>query len=184
MIWKGKCSQPPFPDLHLLGRSSTICTVAMLASHKSHKKLQTLTFNIAPAYRNRCGYICLHRYTEVIHTMARYRMYTPDELAEWIPKLLRSNQIVKFYNTHAWLHLRAEVLDEQHHECQICKAKGLATPADTVHHIKTVRDRPDLALTKSNCIAICRDCHYKIHHPDGPPQPKQPKSKRWNDEKW
>ena len=69
-----------------------------------------------------------------------------------------------FYNSGLWKLFRREVLEEQHHECQVCKAKGLFTPAVTVHHIEPILKRPDLALTKSNCMAICDRCHYEEHH--------------------
>lgn len=69
-----------------------------------------------------------------------------------------------FYNSGLWKKLRREVLKEQKHECQVCKAKGLYTEAVTVHHIEPILKRPDLALTKSNCMAICGGCHYEEHH--------------------
>jgi 5-methylcytosine-specific restriction protein A len=86
------------------------------------------------------------------------------ELVKWINKLIQHNNIKAFYNSGAWQHLRQEVLDDQHHECQICKDKGLYSEAETVHHIKYVRQHPELALTKVNLIAVCEDCHYNIHH--------------------
>ena len=104
-----------------------------------------------------------------------YKTYTPAELTVWIRKLVSQNDIHAFYICKAWLHLRAEVLNEQHNECQLCKAKGLFAPATTVHHEKTVRKYPWLALTKGNLIAVCDDCHYKIHHNNKP---------KWNDERW
>ena len=105
----------------------------------------------------------------------QYKTYTPAELAEWIPKLAAANDLHAFYICHAWLHLRAEVLKEQHNECQRCKDKGLFVPATTVHHKQTVRRAPWLALTKSNCQALCDECHYEIHHGNKP---------KWNDERW
>jgi len=96
--------------------------------------------------------------------MKRYRTFSPSELAAWIPQLIARHDLHAFYITKAWLHLRAEVLREQHYECQRCKAKGLFVPAVTVHHIRTVRDAPWLALTKSNLMALCEKCHYEIHH--------------------
>lgn len=111
----------------------------------------------------------------------KYRTYTPQELQEWIPQLCVQHRINDFYNSHAWRHLRAEVLHEQHYECQVCRRKGLTTPADTVHHIKTVRQRPDLALTKSNCMAVCSACHWDIHHPN---EHGRKEKDEWNDERW
>ena len=107
--------------------------------------------------------------------MKRYKTYTPEELTVWIPTLIAKNDIHAFYISKAWLHLRDEVLREQHYECQLCKKKGLYVPATTVHHIKTVRRFPWLALTKSNLLCLCYECHYEIHHGH--------KSK-WKDERW
>jgi 5-methylcytosine-specific restriction endonuclease McrA len=109
--------------------------------------------------------------------MRTYKRYSPAELVRWIREMESHNDYRHhaFYISKAWLHLRNEVLNEQHHECQLCKTKGLFVPAVTVHHIKTVRSRPDLALTKSNLLCVCADCHYKIHHSN---------ISRWNDEKW
>lgn len=104
-----------------------------------------------------------------------YKTYTPDELTLWIQKLIAEDNIHAFYVCHAWLHLRADVLKEQHNECQLCKAKGLFIPATTVHHVKTVRQSPWMALTKSNLLCLCEDCHYAIHHNNKP---------KWNDERW
>lgn len=105
----------------------------------------------------------------------QYRTYTPAQLMIWIPQLIARDDLHAFYISKAWLHLRAEVLQEQHYECQRCKEKGLYVPATTVHHKRTVREAPWLALTKSNLIALCDGCHYEIHH--------ERKSK-WDDEKW
>ncbi|HCC02561.1 MAG TPA: HNH endonuclease [Ruminococcaceae bacterium] len=107
--------------------------------------------------------------------MKTYRTYTPAQLSVWIPQLVARNDMHAFYISHAWLHLREQVLREQHYECQLCKARGLYVPATTVHHIQTVRHAPWLALTKSNLLAVCDECHYKIHH-------KQ--NKKWEDERW
>ena len=105
----------------------------------------------------------------------QYRTYTPEELTTWIKKLIAQNDIHSFYVCHAWIHLRTDTLKEQHNECQLCKAKGLFMPATTVHHIKTVRQAPWLALTKSNLLCLCNNCHYEIHHKNKP---------KWNDERW
>lgn len=112
------------------------------------------------------------------HRNRKYKTYTPQELKTWISALINQNKLYLFYISHAWLHIREEVLCEQHHECQHCKAKGLFTPATMAHHIKTVRDRPDLALTKSNLMALCDSCHWEVHHPH------DKKKSKWDDERW
>lgn len=93
------------------------------------------------------------------------------ELIQWISTLIRNNNVHAFYTSALWEKVRAEVLSEQHYECQYCKEKGLYVPASTVHHVKYLRLFPQLALTKSNLKAICDECHYFIHHrSEGKPQ--------------
>ena len=58
--------------------------------------------------------------------------------------------------------------------CEECKKRGLIVPADEVHHkIKLTPEninRPEIALNWSNLVALCKDCHLKIHR----------KKKRWS----
>ena len=105
----------------------------------------------------------------------KYRTYTPHELTIWIQELIARDDLHAFYICKAWLHLRAEVLKEQNHECQRCKAKGMYVPASTVHHKQPVKAAPWLALTKNNCEALCDECHYEEHHTHKP---------KWDDERW
>lgn len=86
------------------------------------------------------------------------------DLVIWINKLIQSDNIKAFYNCALWKKLRLEILREQNHECQMCKANGIYEGAVTVHHIKHVKDNPELALTKENLMALCKECHYQIHH--------------------
>lgn len=98
-------------------------------------------------------------------------MNTPQHIIDFI-KSLPANKIWKFYKLKEWQALRAEVLREQHNECQVCKSKGIYTPADTVHHIQFVRKHPETALDKTyiykgkeyiNLIGICKSCHNIVH---------------------
>lgn len=96
-----------------------------------------------------------------------------NELVSWINYLLSIGKIGIFYNCAPWKKLKAEVLEEQHYECQECLKLGILTKADTVHHINYLKNRPDLALSKTyidkdgkkkmNLEAICFDCHNKVH---------------------
>ena len=54
------------------------------------------------------------------------------------------------------------------HECQICKRKGRYRRADIVHHVKHLKDRPDLALSiwdgeERQLVSVCRQCHEDLH---------------------
>ncbi len=92
-----------------------------------------------------------------------------NNIKNYIISLIKANKLYKFYHSTAWESLRDEVLKEQHYECQLCKARGIYTRADTVHHINYVRIAPHLALSRydeqgrQNLIAVCATCHNEIH---------------------
>lgn len=117
-----------------------------------------------------------------------------DKLEQWINSLIKEDKLCKFYKSKWWRGnkdtegLKNEVLKEQHYECQECKKKGIKTTADTVHHVQFVRKHPRLALSKfykykgkqyKNLIAVCRDCHNKLH-----PEKHSNKPKFITEEKW
>ena len=99
------------------------------------------------------------------------------QLVQWINTLIRYHNIKAFYNSALWENLRQEVLEEQHYECQMCKAKGSYSPAEAVHHIKFLKQHPELALTKSNLMCLCKECHYEVHH-------KAENKPQLNEERW
>ncbi|URZ07550.1 hypothetical protein CLROS_028890 [Clostridium felsineum] len=85
------------------------------------------------------------------------------ELINWIITLTQQHNIHAFYVSTIWKHTRKEVLEEQNYECQRCKANGEYSEAATVHHIKHLRQYPQLALTKSNLMSVCKKCHNELH---------------------
>ena len=73
-----------------------------------------------------------------------------------------------WYNESAWQRMRAQVLKLDHYECQLCKAKGRHRRAVIVHHVKHLKDRPDLALSiwdgkERQLVSVCRACHEELH---------------------
>lgn len=105
---------------------------------------------------------------------------TTTELVNWIKKLIQYNNIKAFYNSSYWLSKRAEALERDNNECQKCKAKGLYSEANCVHHKEHVRKRPDLALTLSNLISLCNSCHDEEH----PEKLRNKPKPQLNEEKW
>lgn len=87
-----------------------------------------------------------------------------DSITQWIMQLITDDNIHAFYISSAWKKKKRQILKDQNHECQRCKAKGIYKKARTVHHKKYLRDRPDLALDDGNLEAICEECHYDEHH--------------------
>ena len=101
------------------------------------------------------------------------RVPTNIRLEDWIRQLIKEDQIVKFYKSDDWVELRADVLREQHNECQRCLEVGRYTRAEMVHHVNEVRKVPRLALSRRytdkdgneqrNLLALCNKCHEIIH---------------------
>lgn len=88
------------------------------------------------------------------------RRMTTDEII----KLIEANDLIKFYSSGKWKKLRLKALKRDCYECQMCKEKGKVTTDNLlVHHMKEVRDRPDLALVLENLMTVCFGCHEVIH---------------------
>lgn len=75
-----------------------------------------------------------------------------------------------FYDWTEWVHKRQDVLRMDKRECQRCKACGRYRRAVIVHHVKHLRDRPDLALSvidpdtgMRQLVSLCRTCHEELH---------------------
>lgn len=112
-------------------------------------------------------------------------------LASWIRELEEQGRLYRFYKTEEWLELRHAILQEHHHECAWCKRKEPAvyTKACHVHHINEVKDRPELALSRTyrdtdgahdNLVPLCMMCHNEAHGRVMKNKPKQ----QLNEEKW
>lgn len=78
-------------------------------------------------------------------------------------KYKRDVELHSFYKTTAWKELRKLKL-ELNPVCEICWERGFLEYNNLiVHHIKEVKDRPDLALSFTNLQTVCQKCHNQIH---------------------
>jgi 5-methylcytosine-specific restriction enzyme A len=109
-----------------------------------------------------------------------------------IRQLIAEDNLIKFYQSRAWRNLRQDALDRDNHECQDCKEKGKVTSNKQqredgkpvkleVHHIKEVKEYPELALVLENTKTVCVDCHNEEH---GRKFGYSNRNKRWDDERW
>jgi 5-methylcytosine-specific restriction endonuclease McrA len=115
---------------------------------------------------------------------------------EAIKHLIASNRLDIFYNDRYWRRLSNEIKQEQHNECQICAENGKKGYADVVHHVKHIRDFPELAYSRyyydssgNRCrqlVTLCYQCHNAEH-----PEKRvaflryiKPREGYSNDEKW
>jgi 5-methylcytosine-specific restriction endonuclease McrA len=95
------------------------------------------------------GYCPLHR-----HSVSREYNRTRTDRAEH-----------DFYQSKAWKAVReAYLLD--HPYCEEHLTRHEFVPAVLVHHIKAVKQYPELALTVSNLRAVCESCHSSQHGPE------------------
>jgi len=113
---------------------------------------------------------------------------TPELLA-WLKVLIAKHDYHRFYCIRKWRRVRREVLDDDKHECQWCKAKGLYAEATTVHHTQYVHVHPELALSKmhvyqgvelGNLISLCRPCHERWHKHGNKPYKEPITKERWD----
>lgn len=91
----------------------------------------------------------------------------------------------KFYICREWKKKRLDILDRDNNECQKCKTvKHDYSKATTVHHIKHLKEFPELAFEDDNLISLCTECHNEEHPEKFRDFFKEQKKNRWNDEKW
>lgn len=100
---------------------------------------------------------------------------SPLRLRELVA-LLQNGEEWRFYSWGEWRARRRKVLRLDRYECQRCKAAGRFSRAVIVHHVKHLKDRPDLALSiwdgeERQLISVCKRCHEALH----------PESKRQNE---
>ena len=73
----------------------------------------------------------------------------------------------RFYNSQVWRDLSDKVRRYDHCQCVLC---GSAKRPLIVHHVKHLKDRPDLALKlfdpdtgERQLITVCKRCHERLH---------------------
>lgn len=94
---------------------------------------------------------------------------TPIKLAHLVSMLAAGKENI-WYNSGDWSAVKAAVKKIDHYDCLICKAMGRRRAARIVHHVKHLRDRPDLALSiydpdtgERQLICVCKQCHELLH---------------------
>lgn len=70
-----------------------------------------------------------------------------------------------FYASQSWLEFRRHFLAE-HPLCVICSAEDRITPADTLDHLRPIREGGP-PLDPANVRAVCRECHSRHHARQG-----------------
>lgn len=76
-------------------------------------------------------------------------------------KTTRDKWAAAFYKSKVWKVAREKSLALHYGLCQDCLAQGKMTDAEMVHHIKPLREYPELATVQSNLRPLCNRCHAK-----------------------
>lgn len=87
--------------------------------------------------------------------------------------MYRPKETDPFYSTGVWKRARRDALDRDMGLCVWCRQagryahdrKGRRVPvlATMVHHIKPLKEYPELALDLSNLVSLCDRCHDEAH---------------------
>ena len=107
-----------------------------------------------------------------------------DTIRAWI----ETGQEHRFYISAAWIRRAAKVRRLDRNECALCRSRGRYARGEIVHHVKHLKDRPDLALEifdpdtgERQLVTLCKRCHEEMH-PDAL-RSAQPQSKL-TEERW
>ncbi len=101
-----------------------------------------------------CKQIGCHELTRDIKGYCEEHIYVANERDKY-----RGSARQRGYDS-TWEKLRKIVLRENPlcHDC-LEKERQEITPSTEVHHIKKVREYPELRLVKSNLMGLCPSCH-------------------------
>lgn len=95
-------------------------------------------------------------------------MYTSDQ----IRTLIANGCIEDFYKDWSWRKLALQIIREHHKECAKCREAHRLTRATLVHHVKPLKQYPELAYSRTykdadgehmQLMPLCHDCHECIH---------------------
>lgn len=67
------------------------------------------------------------------------------------------------YKDKKWLRKRQSILRRDNYLCRECTRYGKTTQANTVHHVKSAEDSPELYLADKNLYSCCGSCHNTFH---------------------
>lgn len=70
---------------------------------------------------------------------------------------------MKGYKDDRWKHKRIFILKRDEYTCRECVRYGKVKGATMVHHIRPLKDYPELALANKNLISLCGKCHNEMH---------------------
>lgn len=78
-----------------------------------------------------------------------------------------SKETHSFYGSKVWKDCKTSYLKSVGGLCELCKAQGIITPAEAVHHLEHITaenmTNPNITLSWTNLQALCRKHHDEVH---------------------
>lgn len=74
----------------------------------------------------------------------------------------RNPQAHRFYASAVWKRFRKQRRAEDP-LCVDCTEGGRVKPWADLHHVESLKERPDLALDPANIVGLCKECHGRRH---------------------
>lgn len=80
-----------------------------------------------------------------------------------------NSEIANIYNSKQWKDLRNLYLLE-HPLCEKCLKEGKVSETKEIHHIRKIssgrneEEMKEIAYDYGNLMALCKECHHKIHN--------------------
>lgn len=68
-----------------------------------------------------------------------------------------------FYKSKKWRMKREAILKRDSYQCREAARFGKVEPANTVHHVIPLGERPDLKLDERNLISLSEENHKRMH---------------------
>lgn len=77
----------------------------------------------------------------------------------------RDDNAYKLRNSRKWWDTRDQAKERDNHLCVACRLLDhyLNSRGLEVHHIKGVRDYPELVYVLANCVTLCQHHHRQVH---------------------
>lgn len=67
----------------------------------------------------------------------------------------------KLRSTRKWTNKSIQIREQSQYLCAVCREQGVYNYDVEVHHIESVKERPDLLLEDTNLICLCK-MHHKL----------------------
>lgn len=167
--------------MHLITPLDLLYTVNCKCLKKTFCSLLFFSFTEVPCSIN-CGALCIFKNIQRAWHNVRAGFGAGELTLSEIIELIEKD---KFYVCREWKQKRKDILDRDNNECQKCKyVHHTFGRASTVHHIKHLKEHPELAFDDDNLISLCYDCHNEEHPEKFRNFFREQSKKRWDDEKW